>query len=390
MDIQIGNDVRVRFDLDVQYFNNYEILKCYFVNVPTVDSSVNSTNISTHRFPREPRYYYESTEYDLNCCGRPMYHIYPVNVINCHEYAYNGFGVNSKQFLDNRPRFLTSYLNRKFNHNYIYEGRYAIDSKYILAYFPAEVQLFTGNYQFIVEFVIGGVVRTINYGVIFKLVSEGGSQEGFVDVSNGGSNPEKGARGYIGFGTNTNIEDIEISSTTAFDNIYGAHTVQNTGSGNYLYVISEKPIEAVAVNGIMVDMGNPASYNHLYYYRSVDTFIETKMVVVVYEQDSVPEAIFDKQITLNNRSFETSGDSYLYETLNALTSGNISINIDGVESIQQFRVHESQVKQFYIDGDTIFFSVSPQSENFAMYGYVKDRTIEDNVDHRLTINSIWK
>lgn len=109
----------------------------------------------------------------------------------------------------------------------------------------------------------------------------------------------------------------------------------------------------------MVDMGNPASYNHLYYYRSVDTFIETKMVVVVYEQDSVPEAIFDKQITLNNRSFETSGDSYLYETLNALTSGNISINIDGVESIQQFRVHESQVKQFYIDGDTIFFSVSP-------------------------------
>lgn len=113
MNIQIGNDVTVRFSLPTNITHDCELVRCYFVSTSSIDGVYQSNNVSNHRFPREPHtQYYTPNKYELNCCGAHVYNVYPVNTYSNFECSYAGFGVYSKQFAHRRHHFITPSLNR--------------------------------------------------------------------------------------------------------------------------------------------------------------------------------------------------------------------------------------------------------------------------------------
>lgn len=53
------------------------------------------------------------------------------------------------------------------------------------------------------------------------------------------------AAGYIGFASTASAADLQISSLTEVDNVFGNHTVTNSTTGNYLWICSPKRVSDV-------------------------------------------------------------------------------------------------------------------------------------------------
>lgn len=156
--IRIGNDIRVQTSLhDLNDFDITSIkqLRCYFI--PQGDSYITPTTDT-----------YDPMQYTICNCGKPKYNVFPCNIDAPHWFCgYNGFGVNSKQFIHVDNKFLAP-------------SRLLAEQNRIEAYFPAKAQYQIGEYKFVIVLTIyqpgwcEDNLRTITLdeGVIFALTND--------------------------------------------------------------------------------------------------------------------------------------------------------------------------------------------------------------------------
>ena len=168
----MGTDIRLQFTLDdLSEFDRTSIkqLRCYVIR----KDDIQYINLDNYGYPQ----YYSPTDYDLmytSCC---RYNWLPYNqyVYNCGMFgpiddyryfpAYNGFGVNSKQFKIVPDKYLAS-------------SRVINDTNTIEMYFPAQDQKDFGKYIVLIVVTIyqpgwgSNNLRTftINKGVQFEIV----------------------------------------------------------------------------------------------------------------------------------------------------------------------------------------------------------------------------
>lgn len=170
--VVMGTDIRLQFTLDdLSEFDRTSIkqLRCYVIR----KEDIQYIDLDNYGYPQ----YYSPTDYDLmytSCC---RYNWLPYNqyVYNCGMFgpiddyryfpAYNGFGVNSKQFKIVPDKYLAS-------------SRVINDTNTIEMYFPAQDQKDFGKY--IVLIVVTAYqpgwgsnnlrTFTINKGVQFEIV----------------------------------------------------------------------------------------------------------------------------------------------------------------------------------------------------------------------------
>lgn len=170
--VVMGTDIRLQFTLDdLSEFDRTSIkqLRCYVIR----KDDIQYINLDNYGYPQ----YYSPTDYDLmytSCC---RYNWLPYNqyVYNCGMFgpiddyryfpAYNGFGVNSKQFKIVPDKYLAS-------------SRVINDTNTIEMYFPAQDQKDFGKYIVLIVVTIyqpgwgSDNLRTftINKGVQFEIV----------------------------------------------------------------------------------------------------------------------------------------------------------------------------------------------------------------------------
>ena len=178
--VVIGTDIRLQFTLDdLSEFDRTSIkqLRCYVIR----KDDIQYINLDNYGYPQ----YYSPTDYDLmytSCC---RYNWLPYNqyVYNCGMFgpiddyryfpAYNGFGVNSKQFKIVPDKYLAS-------------SRVINDTNTIEMYFPAQDQKDFGKYIVLIVVTVyqpgwgSNNLRTftINKGVQFEIVDGNDTEQG--------------------------------------------------------------------------------------------------------------------------------------------------------------------------------------------------------------------
>lgn len=209
--VVMGTDIRLQFTLDdLSEFDRTSIkqLRCYVIR----KDDIQYINLDNYGYPQ----YYSPTDYDLmytSCC---RYNWLPYNqyVYNCGMFgpiddyryfpAYNGFGVNSKQFKIVPDKYLAS-------------SKVINDTNTIEMYFPAQDQKDFGKYIVLIVVTVyqpgwgSNNLRTftINKGVQFEIVD--------------GNDTEQG---------NTNNQQSKPSNIQITDNDYNSGPVTE---GNYTF-----------------------------------------------------------------------------------------------------------------------------------------------------------
>ena len=148
MKIRIGTDLNLLvnvFDSTTPKQLNIRSLEAYLVNTTyktKIDNEIHKKTKFISRFPIEPmRDAYLSTEYSINCSGYPSYHAYPNETTHP---TYAGFGVNPVWGLiyPVKPSYRFTEYKAK---------TYATTSpSKVLVTFPAQDQLFCGDYSIVV------------------------------------------------------------------------------------------------------------------------------------------------------------------------------------------------------------------------------------------------
>lgn len=178
--VVMGTDIRLQFTLDdLSEFDRTSIkqLRCYVIR----KDDIQYINLDNYGYPQ----YYSPTDYDLmytSCC---RYNWLPYNqyVYNCGMFgpiddyryfpAYNGFGVNSKQFKIVPDKYLAS-------------SRVINDTNTIEMYFPAQDQKDFGKYIVLIVVTVyqpgwgSNNLRTftINKGVQFEIIDGNDTEQG--------------------------------------------------------------------------------------------------------------------------------------------------------------------------------------------------------------------
>lgn len=178
--VVMGTDIRLQFTLDdLSEFDRTSIkqLRCYVIR----KDDIQYINLDNYGYPQ----YYSPTDYDLmytSCC---RYNWLPYNqyVYNCGMFgpiddyryfpAYNGFGVNSKQFKIVPDKYLASSMVIN-------------DTNTIEMYFPAQDQKDFGKYIVLIVVTVyqpgwgSNNLRTftINKGVQFEIVDGNDAEQG--------------------------------------------------------------------------------------------------------------------------------------------------------------------------------------------------------------------
>lgn len=178
--VVMGTDIRLQFTLDdLSEFDRTSIkqLRCYVIR----KEDIQYIDLDNYGYPQ----YYSPTDYDLmytSCC---RYNWLPYNqyVYNCGMFgpiddyryfpAYNGFGVNSKQFKIVPDKYLAS-------------SRVINDTNTIEMYFPAQDQKDFGKYIVLIVVTVyqsgwgSNNLRTftINKGVQFEIVDDNDTEQG--------------------------------------------------------------------------------------------------------------------------------------------------------------------------------------------------------------------
>lgn len=148
MKIRIGNDIR----LDVTLINskvddnvNIKSIKAYIINTTLENKRVEEAKNKTRfisRFPVEPYVdAYNSTAYDIKSAGYPTWHAFPQNYV---YGSYAGFGLH--------PDWRDKYKPMP-KHNlseFCAPVKATEQSNVVQVYFPAECQLYTGDYKIVI------------------------------------------------------------------------------------------------------------------------------------------------------------------------------------------------------------------------------------------------
>lgn len=146
--IRIGNDIRLLVQLlgtNTYDAVNIHSVKAYIINKSVQDQTITDLKNKTRfisRFPIEPMVdAYTATPYNVNSTGYPSYHAFPQNhVIG----SYAGFGVHPDWNNMYRPVLqhnLTEFLA---------PVKATGSNNIVSIFFPAEAQLFTGDYKIVI------------------------------------------------------------------------------------------------------------------------------------------------------------------------------------------------------------------------------------------------
>ena len=204
MNIRIGNDIKVKFTIrGPQGFDkvNVKQMRVYFIN--SLFENVETDCSVKKRFPKEPfPQFYTPSKYSIHGCGPWQYNTMPRKC----DYAtfvpgfndphiwpyYNGFGITPDKFSDcccgmssGKPK---GYDSSSFT--FLAPSMLVEDENKAEAYFPAHQQFISGPYKMVVVLVMyeSGWGRnnlhtyTIDYGVVFNLVSDQSGQQGNITI----------------------------------------------------------------------------------------------------------------------------------------------------------------------------------------------------------------
>lgn len=146
--IRIGNDIRLLITLlgnKVIDPININSVKAYVINTSVEKAAIKKLENKTRfvsRFPLEPMIdRYTSTAYNINSTGYPTYHAFPKDYV---IGSYAGFGCH--------PHW--DHIYRPIPHHNLTEFLAPVKStrsrNMIEVLFPAEAQLFTGDYKIVI------------------------------------------------------------------------------------------------------------------------------------------------------------------------------------------------------------------------------------------------
>lgn len=148
MKIRIGNDIR----LDVTLINskhddnvNIKSIKAYIINTTIENRRVEEAKNKMRfisRFPVEPYVdAYSSTAHDIKSAGYPTWHAFPQNYV---YGSYAGFGVHPHW--DDKYRPMPKHNFSEF----CAPVKATEDTNVVQVSFPAEAQLYTGDYKIVI------------------------------------------------------------------------------------------------------------------------------------------------------------------------------------------------------------------------------------------------
>lgn len=267
MKIRIGNDIKLRVKLlGKDEINSITInsVKAYIINTSVEKIALENLQNKTKfisRFPIEPEIdMYCSTSYNINSSGYPSYHAFPKNhVIG----SYAGFGTNP-----NWSNIYKAVPDHNFS-EYLAPVKATADKDVIEVYFPAEAQLYTGDYKIVVVaklyepgFSLNNLrTVTMDYENVFTLVNT--SEEGVdsaVSLNVGEDNR------IIDLQGDTDVVVGSINSIS-IDNAEGVKwyckesfvRFMNEFKNTVLYTVSEIPNEGTGANFTIYALSNDGS-----------------------------------------------------------------------------------------------------------------------------------
>ena len=202
MNIRIGNDIQVRFLLrGPEGFEkgNVKQMKVYFINESStnvIDKHTNTKYYCGEAFPQT----FVPSEYSLHTCGSTQYYVSPYDKCSYSTFGggfhdahywpyYNGFGVTPDKFTNYKIPVKPGFYQME-GPSYLAPSKLEKEDKRASAYFQAGDQLYCGPYKMIVVLVLYDQgwnkndlhTYTIDYGVVFNLVSDQSGQQGNITI----------------------------------------------------------------------------------------------------------------------------------------------------------------------------------------------------------------
>ena len=203
MNIRIGNDIQVRFLLrGPEGFEkcNVKQMRVYFINESStnvVGKHTNSKRYAGEAFPQT----YCPSEYSLHTCGPVAYNVPPYDKCSYSTFGggfhdahywpyYNGFGVTPDKFTDRCVPVTPGFFQLE-GPSYLAPSKLEAKDKRVSAFFAASDQLYCGPYKMVVVLVLYDQgwnkndlhTYTIDYGVVFNLVSDEEGQQGNITIN---------------------------------------------------------------------------------------------------------------------------------------------------------------------------------------------------------------
>lgn len=202
MNIRIGNDIQVRFLLrGPEGFEkgNVKQMKVYFINESStnvIDKHTNTKYYCGEAFPQT----FVPSEYSLHTCGSAQYYVSPYDKCSYSTFGggfhdahywpyYNGFGVTPDKFTNYKIPVKPGFYQME-GPSYLAPSKLEKEDKRASAYFQAGDQLYCGPYKMIVVLVLYDQgwnkndlhTYTIDYGVVFNLVSDQSGEQGNITI----------------------------------------------------------------------------------------------------------------------------------------------------------------------------------------------------------------
>ena len=286
MDIRIGNDIKLDIllnNLSIYSQDNVKQVQCYLIN-DNVDMEFNHCGCEfRNRFPREPfSTHYFSTYKCLNTCGKPTYHVHPVNDIpflgdRYHHRFHNHHNHDDHLYYQHFSEFVypDGMVNPERQLKYLAYSEVDFNTNIVHAYFPAIDQILLGNYKLLVVYTTyeegwgttNMHVHTKDYGDVFTLVDTASGASGNILINvNDWEDPNMAT--LAGFASSTSIQDVNIT-TFAMANTDNAFSIDNDICGGYLWVCCPKEAKSFTSGGFIIPMSDTVQFKDRYYcYRS--------------------------------------------------------------------------------------------------------------------------
>lgn len=302
MTIRIGNDIKLNVTLDSEKdFNTSNVysIKAYLINLAAEEFFE----------PMNPCH--------CNCChsvcGHCGYHHYPSNLYNRHSVYFDDWGCcHPRAYGRNIHRlpFLTRAAHHGAFYRYLYNATLKGNNTFDV-FFPAKDQRFQGTYKLIVVLTTQETgwgeqnlhTYTIDYGEVFTLTADNDGVDADVTINvtrdHGTDSVEPQdsmtVSGYVGtlpirpleangyYGHDQSFEadeedteemmegaeNVDLTQLVMYPKLDGTHSV-STGTGGFLWIVTNKPVEQVSVGTFEVPLSDPEVLNGLYYYAGLN------------------------------------------------------------------------------------------------------------------------
>ena len=287
---------------------NIHSVKTYVINKTAQEAKIAELNSKTRfisRFPIEPECdCYTATQYNINCSGRPSYFAFPKTYI---AGSYSGFGCKPEWDYIYRPAKQCDFTE------FLAPARATDNRSVVEILFPAEAQLFTGDYKIVIvaELYQPGFSSnnlrtvTVDYDNAFTLVDT--SEEGIdtdVTINIGDVDHVIKLRGHerviVGSIQDVNIDTISDAEIRWFCKEPTVKFIEQDNN-HVLYVVESLPADQTEMEFEIIALSNK------------DNKIVGRLLVYAYDDSHV-------------------GDIYANSANLDRNSGNVQINLNDGKS----------------------------------------------------------